>query len=210
MEAYVKEVLVNEESVSLAKTSDYVNHQKGTRIYMNAQPLPVDDMEGANDLLEMESKIYAYLKKQDVELLASEPKYSTALVNYPDYKAICIEMALLGENEAEERLCALSHELGHYLDVKFNHRGDAFRFNVVYNGSSDNCVTMELVAWVYGLNVLKALGYTNTPFFVNQMLNCLSTYVGNMERTAKICKNAIEIVSDYEEECKKVLSMIVE
>lgn len=210
MKAYVNDVLNNEEVVTLVKTNEYFKHQLGTRSYMNAQPLIVENMEGESQLLEMEKKLYSYLKNQDVELLISEPKYSTALVNYPDYKAICVELGLVEYDNCEERLCALSHELGHYLDVKFNHRGDAFRFNVVYNASEDNTNTMELVAWIYGFEVLKALGYKNTKFFVKQAVSCLSTYVGNVKKTGEMMKKSWDIVENYENECKKTLEMVVE
>jgi len=206
MLAYVHEVLHSEEKVSRVKGIDYKNNQKNTYAYMNAMPLDVPNLDGLTD---MEKKMYDYLKKQDIELLASEPKYSTALVNFPDYKAICIEFDLIDNDKAEERMVSLSHELGHYLDVKFNHAGDAFRFNMVYNSDNSQCITMELVAWIYGFQVLKALGYDNTDFFVKQMIACLGTYVGNKKKTVEIVKNWEEIVSDYEEECKKVLSMIV-
>lgn len=206
MLAYVKDVMVNDEVVKRVECDEYKQQRKNTYIHMNAMPL---SEEFIGNVLPIEQKIYDYLKKQGIDLLISEPKYSTALVNFPEYKAVCIEAGLTDEEHAEERMCALSHELGHYLDVKFNHAGDAFRFNLTYNENDSNCITMELVAWIYGRNILKAFGYENDQFFIKQMLTCLGTYVGNKERTVKIVKNWAQIVGDYEQECKKVLSMIV-
>ena len=206
MLAYVEEVMKNEKVVNRVECEEYKRQRKNTYMHMNAIPLQTEYIK---DVSEIENKLYAYLKKQGIDLLISEPKYSTALVNFEEYKAICIEDGLFHEGAGEERLVSLSHELGHYLDVKFNHADDAYRFNLVYNQDKSNCITMELVAWIYGRNILKAFGYDNDKFFIEQMIFCLGTYVGNKEKTIKIIKNWREIVSDYEHECKKVLEMIV-
>ncbi len=206
MLAYVKDVVANDEVIKRTENVEYKQQRKNTYIHMNAMPLIEEYVE---NVLPVEQMLYNYAKNQGIDLLISEPKYSTALVNFPEYKAICIEKDLIGFDEAEERMVSLSHEIGHYLDVKFNHAGDAYRFNMVYNDDTSNCITMELVAWIYGRNILKALGYENDNFFIKQMLTCLGTYVGNKEKTVKIAKNWAQIVGDYEEECQKVLSMIV-
>lgn len=206
MFAYVEDVINNNEVIKRTECEDYKRQRRNTYIHMNAMPLDEEYVEG---VLAIEHRLYEYLRKQGIDLLISEPLYSTSLVNFEQYKAICIEKNLMDEGKAEERMVALSHEIGHYLDVKFNHVGDAFRFNVVYNECKSNTITMELVAWIYGRNILKAFGYENDEFFIKQMLFCLGTYVGDKEKTVEIVKNWKEIVSDYENECKKVLEMIV-
>ena len=202
---YVNDVINNDEVIERVKNDEYKRQQKNTYSHLEAIPLDSVPFEATT----IELILHSYAKNQGLELLMSEPKYSTSLVNFDEYKAIAIEEGLFHEGKEEERLVSLAHELGHYLDVKFNHAGDAFRFNAVYHQDNWNTVRMELVAWIYGRNILKAFGYDNDNFFIKQMLFCLGTYVGNKEDTVKVIKNWKNVVSEYEQECKKVLEMIV-
>ena len=206
MNAYVNDVLNNTEKVELVKNGKYYATKNNVQNELMAKNANMKDIENLSDI---EKVIFEYLEKQDIEILVSIPKYTTCLVNYPHYKAIALEQYLLQSENAIERVISLSHELGHYLDVKFNHMNDAERFNLVYNDSNDNMITMELVAWIYGYKVLKALGFTEMKKFRELILECLSSYTRSMEKTVAIIKNSNEIVAEYEKECKKVMELIV-
>ena len=207
MEAYVNEVLNNKKVVTLEKTKNYYLAKHQVSNELGASEL---DINGIENVSKMEETIYNYLKMQDIELLVSVDKYTTCLVNMPHYKAISLEYHYLDSENDTKRLIALSHELGHYLDVKFNHKNDAERFNIVYNHDEKNMQIMELVAWLYGWNVLVELGFEDKQTFLCEMAECLTSYTGNLNKTKDMMKKANLIVKQYESEMAKMWEMVVE
>lgn len=199
----VKSVLENNELIELVKDDYYFELQENVFMEIEATFL---DIEEIGNVSTMEHKIYAYLKKQGLELLKSEMKYTTALVNYPCYKAINLETSLLRKENANERLFSLAHELGHYLDVKFNHSNDALCFNIYYN---DNMRVMEAVAWAYGWKVLEALGCTLKDEYFKTACECLDTYIRNMDKTIKVLTHIDLVVEKYENMLKERKEMVV-
>ena len=201
MTAYVKSVVENSEIVNPIIDSYYLELQGETLHELEATFLSIEDIENVSTI---EHKLYAYINNQGLELLTSDLEYTTALINYPCYQAINLETNLLSEEKADERLFSLAHELGHYLDVKFNHNGNAMSFNEWYK---DNTEIMELVAWAYGWKVLEALGCTKKSEFLFLAYNCLHTYTGSYQKVLFGLKNIDKIVSNYEEKVKQPIEV---
>lgn len=197
MTAYVKSVLENKEIVTLEHDANYFGIHENVLDELEADLLSLEEIENVSN---MEQKLYAYLKNQDVMLLSGNIEYTTALVNFPEYKAINLERYLLKREKSTERLFSLSHEIGHYLDMKFNHNGDAINFQSCYEV---NCEVMELVAWAYGWKILEALGCTLKGKFDRLAFECLSSYTKSKQKALYSLMNIEEIVSDYENKIKK-------
>lgn len=207
MKAYVNEVLNNKTQVIRQKDNYYNKCKHNVCLELQAQTLDVDTIE---NLSPIEKAMFDYIKLQGIDTLVSLGKYTTCLVNMEKYKAISLEMTYMDDENATKRLIALSHELGHYLDVKFNHNDDAERFNIVYSHDESNMQVMELVAWMYGWNVLTELGFEDKKTFLYEMADCLTSYTGNFEKTKNMMKEANEIVERYEKEMAKMWEMVVE
>ena len=201
MTVYVKSVVENSEVVNPTIDSYYLELQGQTLYELEATFLNVEDIENVSDI---ESKLYAYIQNQGLELLTSDLEYTTALINYPCYQAINLETDLLSEEKSDERLFSLAHELGHYLDVKFNHKGSAISFNEWYR---ENVHIMELVAWAYGWKVLEALGCTKKSEFFVLAYKCLRTYTRSNKDALNGLKNMDKIVSNYEQKVKKPIEI---
>lgn len=198
MNAYVKSVVENNEVIKFDRNYFYKKARYDTCDVLEAESLNIEEIENISDL---EHKLYEYMKNQDIELLTSEQKYTTSLVNYGFYKAINLETYLLKKDKALERLFSLSHEIGHFLDAKFNHYNDDIGFNNCYE---KNMETMELVAWSYAWKVLEALGCTYKYEFMALASECLDSYTENKTKTAYGLMNMDEIVKNYEEVTKKI------
>lgn len=198
MAVKINSVIENKEIVDIEKTYEYEEAECETLDELNAIYITVNDIKGVSDI---ERALYQYLENQGVRLMTSNEMFSTALINYPDYKSICLESYLLRENNSLERLFSLLHEIGHYLDNKFNHHGDSNEFNVWYGRNFEN---MELAAWAYGWRLLVALGGEHLKCqFMAEALKCLSTYTKSQKKALVGLQNMDTIVSHYENVCVK-------
>ena len=202
MTAYVKSVIENTEVVNVLKDVEYMEAREEIFYDLEADVLSLEEIENMSHI---EHKIYAYMERQGLELIASDQKYSTALVNHPCYNAINIERHLLTKENANERVFSLAHELGHFLDVKFNQNGSAFAFGEWYRQYTK---AAELIAWLYGWEVLEALGCTLKDEYFKTAKECLNTYVRNMKKVEVLFEKSDEIIVKYEERAKQPMEII--
>lgn len=68
-------------------------------------------------------------------------------------------------------IIAMTHELGHWIDLNENHNGDV-RSYYKRNGTHN----MEIRAWFYAVGVCRELGFTRWNVFFNYAKHCLGTY----------------------------------
>lgn len=206
MLAYVKDVIENKNEDKMIHDKFYHMSKQTLTTSLYARTLDVSSIKNVS---KEEKAIYDYLEKQDIELLITMLEGSTCLVNAPDYRGLAIEAMLLDEQNSEERLVSLAHELGHYLDVKFNHHNNAMYFNNMYSYSNQHRNTMELVAWEYGWNVLEALGYKNKEYYLNVYTDCLNSYIHKIDVTKNAINNSSELVEKYEKLCKETYENVI-
>lgn len=194
MTVYTNTIIENTEVVTLKKSDGYYQIRQDVLSEVNAYPITVNDISNVSFA---EMKLYEYMFKQGFELIASDEECTTAIVNDIEYKAICLEGYLLDSKHSAERLFSIAHELGHYLDSKFNHENE-IEFSNFYE---NNMIACEVVAWKYALDILKAIGLETSNIlkpFKALAVNCLGSYTDDIKKAKYLIDHMEEITKVYE------------
>lgn len=124
---------------------------------------------------EIEQKLYEYLKAERVMVGKSIKMHCEAFIASENgYLTIIFPIGAEDEEYQLERLIALAHEIGHYLDFKFN-----YEFNInLFDTRNDRSrkLKKELLAWTYAYDILNALGFSYWDDFMIKMKISLLTY----------------------------------
>lgn len=195
----INSVVENKEVVSIERDNDYKFNKFLLKSELNASDLSLCDIENISDI---EMKLYEYIENQGLELTSGNEEFTTSFISHPIYKGINIEGYLLKAEKSNERLFSLAHEIGHFLDLKFNHNNDADLFCMWYE---ENCIAMEVVAWKYGWKVLESLGCDLKIDYVSLAVDCLSSYTESTEKAINMLMKSNDIVKEYENKCKEPL-----
>lgn len=124
---------------------------------------------------EIEQKLYDYLKAEFIMVGKSKKLKCEGFVSSSDgFSAIVFPIDAEDEEYQLERLIALSHEIGHYLDFKFNYDFNVLLFDS--NNNRDKKLKKELLAWNYAYDILSALGFNQWIEFIDKMKISLMTY----------------------------------
>ena len=128
--------------------------------------------KGVNNI---EKVLRKYIKSEGMKIYVSGNEESEMFVNAScGYCAIFLVNKDINES-SDFRICAIAHELGHYLDYKYNFNYDSDAFNS-YNNTTERSLEAETVAWAYAKDILEILQYDNWDYFYDTALTALSTY----------------------------------
>lgn len=137
-----------------------------------------------NDMTDIERTLRKYIKSEGMKIYVSGNEESEMFVNAScGYCAIFLVNKDIHET-SDFRICALTHELGHYLDYKYNFNYDSDAFNK-FNETPHDSLETETVAWAYAKDILEVLGYTNWDYFYDTAITALSTYALGLSHIAK-------------------------
>lgn len=145
------------------------------------------DFSEIKNVSEIEQKIFNYIENQNIILLVSIDEIYISMLK--DAISITIAEKLLDDCNSLERLVSISHEIGHYIDMKLYHDNDTEKFNMFYGYKESHMIESELIAWVNAEKMLKQFGFTEWEYFFKLMYECLTTYTnGDSERSKELIK----------------------
>lgn len=128
------------------------------------------------NLSPVEMQFIEYMKNEEIGLYIIPDDRSEMFSCTPSgFKAIYLCPKNI-ECKNNERVCAWSHELGHYLDLKYG-------FNFDVKAMTKECETelglvkCEVIAWAYAKIILEELGYDEWTDFANEAVKALNTYI---------------------------------
>ena len=143
------------------------------------------------DMLNEEKILRQYLESENVDLVVGEKLYSEAFVSTPShYMAVCLIQPSL-DDDPIFRTIALSHEIGHFWDYKYNFDYDCLWFSSELE-SDEKELKSEVVAWGYAKQALELLGFEYMGEFEEQALEALKTYTNGDEIAATIAYNNMD------------------
>lgn len=157
------------------------------------------DFSEIENISDAEQKVFEYAKKQDITFLTNIDDVSITMIE--NTIAVTFSKRLLHGCNSLERLISISHEIGHFLDLKLYHNNDTNGFNTFYCSKKSNMIESELIAWMNAEKMLKHFGFTDWEYFFKLMFECLTTYTdGDTNRSKELIKrrNIIDkIHSEY-------------
>ena len=162
------------------------------RIYdsYNLSKLNIESLHNVSDI---EQKIYHYLKNEGVELYVCPSDDSEAFVcTKQGYKAIFLCPKDI-EDKNETRIISLAHEVGHYLDLKFNFNFDASQFTIASMNGKE-LIKTETIAWENARTILKEMGFNNWDSFEKELFVSLTTYTESLRDTLNNVTNSYELI----------------
>jgi hypothetical protein len=124
--------------------------------------------------LEWNNRIRAAFAKRGVsfEIDSETPEPSVCYMNYngetEEFTFGCGEFWYDFTNIIP--VIAMSHELGHYVDIMENFDGDVYDYDTL--GINE----IEVRAWLYAVDILKEIGFTRWEAFYRYASECLDSY----------------------------------
>lgn len=132
---------------------------------------------------EIERKLYDYLEAEKVPVRVVGAFHCESFM-YSNKGFLMVTVPADAEYREDqlERLVCVAHEIGHYLDYKFNYDFKYYDFKV--NGKEEDkqkIIHKEVMAWTYACDILEALGFDNWDGLVKRMSSALGTYYKHLE-----------------------------
>lgn len=127
------------------------------------------------NVCEIEQKLYDYLEGEKVIVGVSLRVPCEAFItSYKGCTAIVMPTDAEYRKDQVDRLVALAHEIGHYIDFKFNHDFGCES----YDSKDDHAriLSKEVIAWTYAYDILEALGFDKWDEFLFKMKDALLSY----------------------------------
>lgn len=142
---------------------------------------------------DLEKKMIDYLKAEKVLVgMSGQFPCEVAVFGYEGCIAVVVPTEALHDEDRTERICALAHELGHYLNFKFDYDFDILKFESYKHEEKKK--EKEVIAWKYAYVILKALGFTDWERFLAEMKRALMTYFNFWEEV--IVDNHVREISE--------------
>lgn len=124
---------------------------------------------------EIEEKLYDFIEQEGINLLSSDrTRCEMFFSTNHGYSGIVFKRKTLQSEDSTSRLIALSHELGHYLDFKWNFQFNSHDF--VKASKEGKELFSEITAWVYAEEILESLGFKEWMEFEETKFSSLMTY----------------------------------
>lgn len=161
-------------------------------------PLELEDLE---DPMDVEFKLFDFLKKEGIDLIATPQHISPCFINGKHgYNAVVLPYEDVWGN-AKERFIKVAHETGHMLDMKYNFNYDFDKFGES-DGNQMKTMVAEMSAWHYGEMVMEELGFFDDPdnkqYAYELKEFCIDSYAMSPEEYAYYMDNQKEIVENHE------------
>lgn len=157
----------------------------------NLKPVKPDELEKLDTI---ECKLIEYIQNEGIEfMLIPDDRSEVFVCTKKGYKAIYI-CPKDYKNSANDRLLAIAHEIGHYLDLKHNYNFNVDKFSETAY-THDELIKAEVIAWANAKVILEALGYNDWTAYVNETIRALNTYIGETNKTIDHMKKTGEYLA---------------
>ena len=139
--------------------------------------LIIDKVSPIEELTEAEKKAFEFLEKNEVDILIGKLASCPMFLNCGNgYHAVMIDRDSAKADNKAFREAALFHEIGHYLDYKYNFKGD---FDLFHFDKQETDVPCEIAAWEYGEVLARECGFDNWEYFDELKIEALLSYTYN-------------------------------
>lgn len=176
-----------------------------------AEALAVDDLKlryvapsKFKDMTDIEMEMRKYIKREGMKLMISDCGDSEMFVNTASGYSVIVLMEKDVHQNADDRICSLAHEIGHYIDYKHNFDFNSDLFEE-FSTDSEEIIT-ETVAWAYAKDMLKVLGYKNWEYFELIAIESLATYVYGHVSIAKELIEKFDKVKERRNKMRELLA----
>ena len=155
----------------------------------NLQKLDMLEMESMHDsMLDEELELHRFLKGEGIDFgVSTEIPCAMFSITNSGYAVIAMDEESFSRGSVY-RTMAISHELGHYMDLKHNHDLDNKKFSKNADGHS-NLLACETTAWKYAVDILKEMGFAYSLELEALIYDSLYTYAGNHYLTAYLMEH---------------------
>lgn len=152
---------------------------------------------------EIEARMIRFMENEGIDLYITGDNSSEMFVCTPyGYKAVYLCPRDV-EDENKDRVLAIAHELGHYLNLKYFYNFDVYEFQLAAR-TEEGLIREEVIAWKNAKTILEALGYDDWVFYVNEAVRALNTYVGRgteatlerMRKTGEYMETRLKAVTE--------------
>ena len=150
------------------------------------------EMQTLNNLTPEEMKMIEFARNEGIDFyLIPDDRSEMFVCTRKGYKAIFICPKDL-TNKANDRILAIAHELGHYMNLKYFFDFDVDEFqSFTYN--DETLIREEVIAWQNAKVILETVGYNDWVAYVNEAIRALNTYIsGGTEETVERMKMSCE------------------
>jgi hypothetical protein len=144
------------------------------------------------DVSETEQRLYDFLEKEKIDVCKTGYFHCEVFIaSFNGYYVVSFPMDAEYREDEQDRLVALAHETGHYLDLKYNHNFDAVSFD-----SKDDyefTLSKEIQAWQFAYDILMGLGFVEWESFLDRMKMALTTYFEQVGRESEVSEHVSAI-----------------
>lgn len=166
----------------------YYTEESSIKSYFQAVEVSKEEIEG---LSEVEEKLYKFMEKEKMVLLKSNFIGTEAFFSTENnFLGIVARNKVFDEEFSEYREVAFAHELGHYLDFKWNFEFNSNKFIEERNKNTE--ILSEITAWVYAKDILEETGFNDWDYFDDVKFTSLLTYIDDSEDNEDVLERIID------------------
>lgn len=161
-------VIVND----IEDSFEYEMEKEAVLEWLDAYEVSKEEFIGKDDI---EEKLFDFIEKENIKLLISDKSRCEAFFSTGHgYSGIVLKSKMFEVEDNTMRLVTLAHELGHYMDFKWNFQFDSHSF--VKASKEGKELFSEITAWVYAEEMLQYLGFDKWMEFDDIKFGSLLTY----------------------------------